>query len=56
MPISFIYWLVMFLWVLIGAGWGYYRTRDWSMLPGSLLEFILFFLIGLAVFGSPVKG
>ena len=51
----FLYWLCMFLWLIGGVGLGYYRTRDWSDLPGSILLFIMFLLIGLALFGQPIK-
>jgi hypothetical protein len=55
MPKAFIYWLCMFLWLVADFGWAYYRTRDWSFAPGGILLFIMLLLIGLALFGDPIK-
>lgn len=55
MPISFIYWLCMFLWLVFGLGWNYYTDRNLGALPGGILLFIMMLLIGLQLFGSPVK-
>jgi len=60
MSISFIYWFLLLLWLLFGfvilwpsptaAG-----SFVWLPLGGNLLLFTLFVLIGLKVFGSPIK-
>jgi hypothetical protein len=51
MSIGFIYWLLMILWIVFGVwrGWG-----DRYLIGGSILQFVLFFLLGWAVFGFPI--
>lgn len=52
MPRSLIFWILMLLWLLSWVGpW---RTSLWYASP--LLEFILFGLLGWAVYGPAVKG
>ncbi len=51
------YWLVLFLWIIFGA----WRERispnpNWPVWAGwAFVQLILFVLIGLRSFGSPVK-
>jgi len=46
------YWLFMALWLFFGL----WRNRtEPYLLGGHVLSFILFLLIGLRIFGSPVK-
>lgn len=54
MPMSFIFWLLMLLWLLFGL-W-----RSWpfggSAAPfGDLLLFIVIALLGWQAFGNPIK-
>lgn len=49
------FWILMVLWLLLGVYWSWRPpeprwTGGWLLLP-----FVLFALIGWAVFGTPVK-
>lgn len=56
MTLGFIFWLLMILWLVLGA----YTNRTALGTPlawgGSLLMFILLFLLGWQTFGWPIKG
>jgi hypothetical protein len=55
MPKSMIFWVVMLLWLIFGL-WGGYGSgwgRRW--VAGSLLIFVLLFLLGWQVFGLAVQ-
>lgn len=58
MSIGFIFWLLMILWLFFGL-WSN-RTQvqggDWAPVGGSLLLFVLLFLLGWRVFGFIVQG
>lgn len=54
------YWLFMALWLISGlfSHWPVAAPADaraWLPLGSSLILFILFLLLGFAVFGSPIK-
>ena len=56
MTIGFIFWLFMLLWLVFGV-W-----RGWQAPPpspfawgGDLLIFLLFLLLGIQVFGWPIR-
>ncbi len=53
MPLSYIFWLLMILWMLNSWWVNAAPGRPWW--PGSLLQFILFGLLGWQVFGAAVK-
>lgn len=51
---AFLFWILMILWLIFGIlipHWGAYTMAA----GGSLLEFILFGLLGWQVFGKPVN-
>ncbi len=53
MTFGLVFWILMLIWVVFGV-W-----RDWPnhmALGGSLLQFILFLLLGWRVFGPPIHG
>lgn len=53
MSIGLVFWILMLLWLVFGA------YRDWGnhyALGGSLLQFILFLLLGWKAFGPPIHG
>jgi len=60
MPIGFLFWLLMVLWMLFGFGVveypsdGPYRRHVFGGF--TLLTFVLFFLLGWKVFGFVVTG
>lgn len=57
MSISFIFWLLMFLWLISGIF--YWRAGPqfpWSLHAWQLLTFILLFLVGWKLFGFPIQG
>lgn len=54
MPRALIYWILMLLWLVLG-GIDVWRS-GWTAAPVNLILFILLLLIGLSLFGAPVKG
>jgi hypothetical protein len=53
MSFGLIFWILMLLWLVFGI-W-----RDWPnhyAVGGSVLQFILFLLLGWKVFGAPIHG
>lgn len=54
---AFWYWLLMFFWLIFGVwtAWPSVEAERYAPLGGSLLLFALLTLVGLKVFGSPVK-
>ncbi len=58
MTIGFLFWLLMILWLVFGL-WGRWPNSGappFVMIGGSVLEFILFFLVGWKVFGFVIQG
>jgi hypothetical protein len=58
MTLSFIYWLLMFLWVLFSLWWGWRSDAAGrpTVAGSGLLLFLLFLILGLKLFGQPIKG
>lgn len=59
MTLQIWYWLVMALWLFFGL-WSHWPATPqdrsaWYPVGGSLLQFILFLLLGWQVFGSPIR-
>jgi hypothetical protein len=54
---DFIFWLLMLLWLLamLLFYWPLLEAGSYRWVPGSLLQFILFALLGYRVFGKPIK-
>lgn len=59
MTISFWYWL-FFVIGLLFSGWGWWSIgpdgRRLQVIGGGFLLWVLLFLLGLKVFGTPIKG
>ncbi len=55
MTLSFLYWFLMLVW-LIFTGVGYYRTKDYVIGGGSLIQFLLFLVLGIRLFWPIIKG
>lgn len=60
MPIGFVFWLLVLLWLLFGVYWTWPQDqsggpRAFGPLGGNLLLFILLLLLGIAVFGWPIR-
>lgn len=58
-PIGLLYWLLVILWLIFGlwTGWPVAvagAPNNWRPIGGNLLIFVLFCLIGLALFGFPI--
>lgn len=51
MTLEFWYWFFMGLWLAWGVGWCW-RGKE----CGGLLQFLLFLILGIAVYGWPIKG
>jgi hypothetical protein len=65
MTIGFLFWLLMILWIIFGlwARWPLAwapgqpsSVPPFVLIGGTLLEFILFFLLGWKVFGFVIQG
>ncbi len=58
MSIGLLFWILMVLWLLFGlwSNRGPIQGGDWSPVGGSLLLFILLFLLGWRVFGFIIQG
>ena len=52
MTLGLLYWIIMLI-VFLGGGW-YYRAQP-NYLGFVGVGFVLFLIIGWAVFGSPIK-
>jgi hypothetical protein len=57
MPLSILYWILMLLWLVFGLWSGYIPGQAYSyrVLGGSILQFILFAVIGWKLFGPPIQ-
>ncbi len=55
MNLGLAYWIVLFLWLLLGAA-PIFKSgeRSWSGIGGALFPFVAAVLIGWAVFGPPL--
>ncbi len=52
MPLGLIFYVCLLIWLV--SGFVYNRPAGWA-LGGSVLEFILFLVLGWATFGAPIK-
>lgn len=52
MPKGILFWVLMVLWVVLGA---YFGRSDWRWGGAALLLFFLLFLLGWQVFGFIVQ-
>lgn len=52
MALSLIFWIIMLLWLLFSYVPGLSDRFGWG---GNLLLFILFLILGWAVFGAPIR-
>jgi hypothetical protein len=56
MTLQLLFWILMIFWAIF-IGWGYYEpTRPYVRGGGWLLTFVLFAILGWAIFGAPIKG
>lgn len=61
MTLGFLFWLLMILWVLFGVYWkwpasGTNDARSFGPVGGTVLLFVLLFLLGWKTFGFIVSG
>lgn len=56
MSIGLLFWILMLLWLVLGILPTVNWTGGWRSYTGSLLEFILFGLVGWKLFGAPIQG
>ena len=57
MTIGFIFWLLMILWLVFGI-WSFrggVAADKWPFAGGSAFMFVLLLLLGIQVFGWPIK-
>lgn len=50
-----LYWLLMLLWLLFGAWRGFSAPAERPYVAWGLIPFLLFVVVGLALFGQPLK-
>jgi hypothetical protein len=62
MSTTLMFWILMLLWLVMGlrvyvGEWSAHagQPADWRIWGWSLLHFLLFLLLGSAVFGPPIK-
>lgn len=57
MPLAYIFWMLMILWLVFGVGYPWFSsTPNQNVVRGgNLLLFVLIALLGVQVFGSAVK-
>jgi hypothetical protein len=57
MPLAYIFWLLMILWVIFGLGYPFIVAAPDRRIVGggNVLLFVLLLLLGLQVFGSIIK-
>lgn len=57
MSLGLAFWILMLLWLAFGAwqNWNAGSVGPWGW-GGSLLQFLLFVLLGWKVFGAPLHG
>lgn len=53
MPIGFLFWTIMVLWLIFGI---WRAGGDRYLIGSSILTFVLFFLLGWRVFGFVIQG
>lgn len=60
MPIGWIFWMLMILWAVFGVFWNYpaggINRTSFAPFGGSVLLFILLFLLGWHEFGFVIQG
>ncbi len=58
MPIAIFYWITLFLWLLAALWWGTSAEPTYRYHVGvwGVVLFLLFLLIGMKLFGAPIKG
>lgn len=57
MSLAVLFWMLMVIWLVFGFWSGYspgqpYNLRNWG---GSMLNWILFAVLGWQVFGAPIR-
>lgn len=55
MSMLLMFWILMFLWAVFGI-WGWYAPDQRYWYGHGVFLFVLFLLLGWAVFGAPIKG
>jgi hypothetical protein len=57
MPLNIWFWIIMALWLVLGLWREYIPGQPYPMWRGvgTIIEFILFALIGWKLFGSPIQ-
>jgi hypothetical protein len=55
--IGFLFWLLMLLWLLFGLYWNRSDLRggNYGIMGGTLLLFVVLFLLGWKAFGFPIQ-
>lgn len=56
MSIGFLFWIIWIFALLFGGFYGWRSNGGPGWFGGGLVVWVLFFLLGLATFGSPIKG
>ena len=54
MSLAVWFWILMLLALLFG-GWGAFNKGDWHLGTSSLLWWLIMLVLGIGVFGGPIK-
>jgi hypothetical protein len=57
MSVGVWFWLLMALWLIFGCYWNRaeFGKGNYGLFGGNLMLFVLLFLLGFRVFGSPLQ-
>ena len=56
MSLALIFWILMLLWLVFGVWQNWPNRAAFAGWGGSLLEFLLFLILGWHAFGPPIHG
>ena len=56
MTVGFVYWLLLLIGLVLGALWRMWPQGPYTWPAGGLYLFVLLVLLGIGVFGWPIKG
>jgi hypothetical protein len=56
MTLGLAFWILMLIWLVFGFAWHWGMVGIYGPVGGTVLLFVLLFLLGWKVFGPPVHG
>ena len=55
MPAGIAFWVLMIIWFVLGLYNGRGQLNNYGWIGGTILEFVLFLLLGWRLFGPPLQ-